>query len=724
MRWILRGILALTLALSISIINAPVSSAEPTIQNVKLDVANPKVGQTVNWLVDADCAGLPIQQVYMQFSDPNGIVGWLNNNYADIKSGAIGTSATVRVPLKITEDAASGLYSVKSVSLTCQNKNGGEYRWSGSLDSISFRLQNDKAPTPAHPKIDKLEVISGKEVKPGEKIRIELSASGQGKLNSANLTLRSPSGFEIQKFYNQYGQAPSGEESKRINTIFEFEVDQDWVGGIYRISRIDIQGYAGIDLSNPNPDDPNPSNSTSVLNRSLSLVLNSNGFQEIITMPKSPIISQPSLALISINVNNPNPTEVLPPEITGVKIPASSVAAGETFEMSVSVDSKNAYLYSLGLTFYQKEKPINGFGCSTDEIQKNPPRMKWVELKVVCQTQRINPIGTYYLGWLMANSTSCNLSLPALYNQENQNCVNPPKARFSGLIFQNGYSSVSQSPTTKTPAPNLLDGSQTIVVTQAKVLQAPKYKSIEIGANEIKIFYPWSYDIVCDYSSTSGSVTSGTNDKVNNVVTITGLKPATDVLLSGTCTALDKAKVSFVESLTTAIPAPPFLPTVISKKQELDSVTVYLSDLNQEGVDYSVKSTKGSVIIAGNTLYVSDLNPGQSTIITMTMKDDYGQETSGIIGTFAALQPPKLTVPTVALVAKSKSSYSFKFLPNEKVTYSVRCTNCIAKLSLSNISVTGFKPGRTASAYLVATDKFGQRAETKFFTGKVNPTKG
>ncbi len=137
-----------------------------------------------------------------------------------------------------------------------------------------------------------------------------------------------------------------------------------------------------------------------------------------------------------------------------------------------------------------------------------------------------------------------------------------------------------------------------------------------------------------------------------------------------------------------------------------------------------MQATKGNVVVAGNNLFLSDLKPGQSSVITMKMKDNFGQETSGIIGTFVTLQPPKLTTPVVTLVLKNRSGYQFKFLPDPELSYSVRGINCVTKIRASNITLSGFKVGKTASAYLLVTDKFGQKVETKFFTGTVAPSKG
>ncbi len=108
-----------------------VASADPSIIDVRLDIQNPKIGDVVNWLVDVDCSGLPIQQVIMYVQDPTGVQGWLTNSFRDIKSGALGTKATLKIPFKITDEASAGTYKVQSVTMTCQRKSGGEYRWSG-----------------------------------------------------------------------------------------------------------------------------------------------------------------------------------------------------------------------------------------------------------------------------------------------------------------------------------------------------------------------------------------------------------------------------------------------------------------------------------------------------------------------------------------------------------------------------------------------------------------
>jgi len=700
----------------------PLTSAQAaaSITDVRLDNSNPKIGETVNWLVDVDCAGLPIQQVMISVTDPAGVQNYLSSSYIDVKNGTLGTRNTVKVPLKITEEASAGRYSVQSVSMTCQSKSGGEYKWSGSLSNISFDLKNGSAtPAMTQPKIEKIQLLSATTAKVGEKIQILVSALGTGKLNTLNISLMSPNGSEIQKYFNQYGQTPSGEASKRIESTFEFDVDEDWAPGSYKISRLDIAGYAGIDLSNPDPGDPNPRNTTSSFTRSVVLSLSANGIETSSGSPVTGPVPQPSLKSFSVTVENPNPTEVSPPEVSKISLPATTTAAGDNFNFSMNVDGKNAYIYNVNANFSQADDLSKTFSCSADALRASPQQKVIENLLMKCQTQRTNTEGSYVLRSMTVNSSTCNVAPSVIYNQENQSCTQAPRMRYSNYNYQYNYGYVTAVPVLKKSLTNILDGTQKVILLPPAPLQAPKYSSVITESTQIKISYPWTYEYSCDYTSSSGKVSSGTNDKIYNVVTMTELKPSSKVVLAGTCTAMDKSKVSFTETFTTTLPKAPILPTVTSQKSDYDSVVIMLSDLDQEGIEYDVEVTAGSFIIAGDTLEITDLEAGESSVLTMTMTDQFGQSTSGIVGTFKAQDPPKLVAPTVTVVKSSKGNYTFTFKRVKDLTYAVKTSNCTAKLAGDNIFISGLVPKKLATAYLNVSDKYGQKVSVKFFTASV-----
>jgi hypothetical protein len=430
-------------------------------------------------------------------------------------------------------------------------------------------------------------------------------------------------------------------------------------------------------------------------------------------------VTQPSLSDFTINVSNPNPVVITPPEVTKILLPNGTANAGETFDVGLAVDGKNGFIYSANANFTNAEDSSYSFSCAAQNLIQNQLQKVWENLVLKCETQRTNAPGVYVLRSINISATSCNVTPNTLYDQSNQGCTQSPRMRNSNYYYQNNYGFVTTSPVVKNSLVNPIDGSQKFALLAAPPLQAPKYTSAVIQATQIKVSYPWTYQISCDYSASSGSVTSGTNDKISNVVTISGLKPKSKVVLSGTCTGQDKAKVSFTETFTTSLPAAPVLPTVLSQKVDLDSVTLVLSDINQSDVEYEVDSTEGSIVIAGDTLEISDLKPGQSTVVTMTMTDAFDQTTSGIIGTFVTQAPPKLENPVVKLVSKKKNNYIFSFNKIKGISYTSRGSNCTVRINGDNITVTSLVPGKTANAYITATDEFGQKATTKFLTAKI-----
>ena len=167
------------------------------------------------------------------------------------------------------------------------------------------------------------------------------------------------------------------------------------------------------------------------------------------------------------------------------------------------------------------------------------------------------------------------------------------------------------------------------------------------------------------------------------------------------------------------MPKPPVLPSVISQKADIDSVLISLSDLDQDGIDYDVEVSAGSFIIAGDTLEITDLEPGESSILTMTMTDEFGQVTTGVVGTFTSQEPPKLYAPVVTVVKSSKGNYTFTFKRLKELNYSVKATNCTSKLSADNIFISNLVPGKLATAYLNVSDKYGQKVSVKFLTASV-----
>ena len=711
-----------SLALLFASVSIQVANAATGINNVKLDFKNPKVGQTITWTVDADCGAEQVIQIFVSVKDPLGTSRMMQNsaNVMDMKMGKTVARGTFTIPLKITSEANPGLYNVDRVTLNCSKS--GNYDWTQGVDQISFEVQDTgQISSKNQPQLEKLVLLNQGEVKADDVVKLNLVANGPGKLNTVSVALITPQGTEIRQYFTQYGQTPSGEASKKIDTTLQFTVDNDWQSGVYRVSRVDIDGYQGIDLSNAaSPDDPNPGNTTSSFERRVSISASPGKGQQVSGSPISGAVTQPDISLISFTVNNPNAVTPAPPVVSNLSLSSTEVSAGNTFSLQMDVDGAGAYISTVYANFTDVENQSNSFTCNQlNRASADLFPTKYEKLNLTCQTTRLLTPGTYRISNVLAQTTSCKVSLSTYGNAENQGCQSPPKVRSINYVYQNYYQTVYSQPTVKQTPVNILDGKQTVAITAAAPLTKPVYVTPVITSDKVVVRYPTDYTTTCQFSANQGSVAQTTTDKSFLTVTISGLKAKSTVNLSGTCTAQDKAKVSFVDSFTTTLPKPPVLPSVISQKADIDSVLISLSDLDQDGIDYDVEVSAGSFIIAGDTLEITDLEPGESSILTMTMTDEFGQVTTGVVGTFTSQEPPKLYAPVVTVVKSSKGNYTFTFKRLKELTYSVKATNCTSKLSADNIFISNLIPGKLATAYLNVSDKYGQKVSVKFLTASV-----
>lgn len=698
------------------------ASAAATIDNLKLDKKNPKIGDTVTWSLDADCGAEKIQQVFISLKDPLGSTQMIQNdmNVMDFKMGKIGTRGSFTVPLKITAEANPGTYAVTSVTLACGG--GSSVGVKDKLDQISFDVQDTGQPyTKTQPLVEKIAILNQGEVKNGDVVKINLVAVGPGKINNVAVWLLAPDGSEIRSYYSQYGQAISGESSKRIDRNLEFQVDNDWQSGTYRISRIEVSGYQGIDLSNgAQPDNPNPANTTSSFGRNVTITYTPAKGQQIYGQPESGAVTQPNLSNYSFTVNNPTAVTPTPPTITNLVMPTNEASAGSTLTLQLDVDGNGAYITNVNANY----QPVSGSGqgiyCSQGALSQTelfPTKIEKLVLK--CQNPRSQPLGDYRLTNLSAQTTSCKLAPNVLYTSENQYCQEAPRLRNISYVNFNENKQVYTTPTVKGTFPNIIDGLPKLKITSAGPLAKPVSELLAISSDTVKVKYAIDPMTTCVFTSSQGSVSQSSAEKVSIAVVISALKPKSTVVLSGTCTAEDKAKVSFTDSFTTTLPAPPVLPTVTAQEADYDSILITLSDLNQPGIDYDVEVSAGSFVIAGDTLEITDLDAGESSVLEMTMTDEFGQSTSGVVGTFKAKEPPKLYPPVVTAVKNSKGNYTFSFKRLKDLTYSVKATNCAAKISGDSIVVGSLVPGKLATAYLNVSDKYGQKASVKFLTASV-----
>ena len=686
------------------------AQASNFIDSVKIDKTDVQVGDVVTWKISASCSTGPLNQIYMDLVDEFGNRYWINIPSINPKNTSSNVSkGEFLSKFKITPEAFPGKYSVQSVNLNCLNDDKG-ISWDGDLDSLSFKVA-DTGLTPARtqPQITKLEMTTPADRKVGDTISIHVMATSTGKINTAWVFLRSADGVELFKMWSNYDANITGPQTRDLDTTFDFQVGQDWPAGTWTISRLEVSGYAGIDLVTPWGYDPNPTGSTALTNRSVTL-LNQVG-QKSYGTPSDGVVTQPDISAVKINIANDAYVPIAPPEISNLRLSATEIRAGDFFNLTVDADGKGANIYQIW-AYWANDKSYrgSGIGCYAPSLGESTFQTKIIDFALKCKVPRSTEIGSYVVSQLSIYSTSCNGTIRDISTNETQDCQQQPKRR--GTDYSRSL--VSTTPTVKSKLNNPLSSFNAITVTPAGPLTPPLLESKSVTDSQINLKYSPDGELTCNFSSTSGKL-DYQGLKGDGTVTVTGLKPMIDVKISGTCRTFDGQVVNFSESLKTALPPLPKLPVLLSSKSEIDKVTIEFDNLTEPDYNFEISSSEGSVLVAADTVEISDLEVNQSTDISIKVTDPYGQISSGVVGTVKAASPPPLVSPRITRNKSEKGTYRFSFKRLEEVNYFLTAVNCTAKIDGSTITVSNLVKKKPATVVLNLKDSYGQSLSVKFF---------
>jgi hypothetical protein len=705
------GVIALTL----SFMFPAQSQATNAINSVSIEKNTYSVGETVVWNIDATCTSGTVRRVSVSFIDPT---GHYQGATTPRVNGVVPDSNTSKgqflIPLRITADASPGKYIVQAIELSCTNAQSVA-KWDEKLDSLSFTVLPDGlTPAATQPRLEVIEMTTSSERKVGDNISIRLIASNSGKINSIWVFLRNQEeGTEVYKLLTRYDSRISGPDTKRIDNTFDFQVGPDWPSGTWTVSKVEITGYAGIDLNTPWGADPNPTNSTSLFNRLVSII-NIPG-QSSWGQPASGSIAQADISKIKITVTNPDAALIIPPEISNVSLSKTDIKAGESFELTMDVDGKGGNIYAIFGSWSDKATSNKGgAGCSVKDLGSTPFLSKMNSVKLICKSSRTAEPGIYAMRQLSVYTTSCSGSIRDISSDGNQDCQSTPKQRSTNYSNAYGSVTVDSTPKSKTKLINPLAGLSYINIQAPGALVRPVLESTSATDSQIIFKYELDYDISCNYSSTTGDIkTDGM--KGDGSVTVLELRPVTEVILYATCRSSDGQYVSFSDSEKTAYPGPPILPIIATTESELDSVKINFFDLDVEGYSYEIFASDGNVLVFANTVEISALKPNQRVDITIKITDAFGQVSEGKVATVKSLAPPILSKVKVNLVKSTKSSFTFKFNKLPELKYKLIAINCVAKINGDLIQITSLVKKKSASVTLVVSDAYKQTSSNKFF---------
>ena len=705
--------LLLILTILLLPLGATPAYAANSINSVTLEKNAVGVGDVVSWAVDVSCSTGPINQVYISVVDPIGVRQVLFNQSGNLKDASKnGSKGIIKIPLKITAEASPGKYRVESISLNCVNATQGT-DYTENLAALSFTV-SDVGLTPAitQPQLEKLEMTTPIDRKVGDKISFHLIASSTGKINTIWIFLRHQDGVELFKMYSNYDANKSGPDTKRVDTTFDFDVTSDWPTGSWSIYRVEISGYAGTDLMTPWGFDPNPAGSTALFPRAVTIFRDPQ--YQSYGEPQNGKVAQAPIPNVKINVTNDAGNTIAPPEVVSVSLSTNEIKAGETFDMKLSIDGKDGYIYQIFGNWADKSTyNQSGAWCYPVDMPSSPLQNVLVGGTLRCKSYRNTAPGSYVMRQLSVYTTSCAISLNDIGRSENQDCQQAPKQR------RTDYS----TPT----VPQVLvhfrqpkqNGESTYFAANLDYffswsLTRPPLQSAVATDSGITFKYVNDGEVTCNYSSSLGVIkTDGI--KGDGSVLVLGLKPNTEVKLSANCKSSDGQSISFSDTAKTTLPKPPALPTVINKVADLDSVRITFDDLTADGYDYEVSASDGSVLVLADEVEISDLDPNQSVDVSIKVTDPYGQSTSGLVVTVRSAAPPTLVAPRVSLEKSEKGNYLFSFKKIAGLKYEIKAVNCTARFQGNNIQVLNLVKKKPASVTLTVSDSYKQSASVKFF---------
>lgn len=707
-------ILSLSMAIFISNSSGIVHANTPNIENVTVSNKNPQIGDVVTWKVYIDCGAYPVQFISISLIDSLNVSQFASYGNSKSVDKTSKTRGIFEVSLKITNEAPPGQLSVNSVYAYCPGYDKN-INYAGDLDAISLSIpERSTFSAYSPPSIDSVEMLTPNARKVGEKVTFRIRASSSGKINVVWIFIRSPEGIELYQLDSSfYGNGQFGELTKRADVQLSFEVNKDWTPGEWSIAKVDVNGWAGIDPSNPNNELANPYGTTAVAYRQ-SFISNTPGINSSF-IPSRNIPPQADISKIRFTVSNPEYRPISAPELIEISADKLEVRAGESFTYTFSVDGKGGYIYNVSGYLADIETYNNISSDCTTQFETGKTLTRIIKGKLTCKVLRKATIGENVLRQFSIYTTSCEVSPERVGFTEN--CQQAPRQRYTNYL--NSYNKIYTETSPKQDNFDLSAFSKlpNIKVLPPDTLKRPELLTSEITDTEVKLSYPADWDLACTYDTSKGQVNS--NLKSPGQVSIIGLKPNSKVTLSATCVSTDNQRVTFQDEFTTKLPGLPPIPKIIDKKIDLNSLTLTFIGLTNPDYDYEIDSNVGTLIVLGDTVKVSGLKPSETVEISIKVTDQFGQKSEGKLATLTTSEPPRIFPPRIESVASS-SNLNYKFIVSREksYSYSIDCSNCRASILGEKVTVFVANKKKRATAYVIVKDSYGQSLRVKLLDYK------
>lgn len=191
-------------------------------------------------------------------------------------------------------------------------------------------------------------------------------------------------------------------------------------------------------------------------------------------------------------------------------------------------------------------------------------------------------------------------------------------------------------------------------------------------------------------------------------VEVTGLKPGIKTYLIATITdAFGQSTSTEPIYFSAELPPKPAKPVLTAVKATTTRVEFKYEKLPD--LDYELSVSEGSVSDIKGNVSISGLSPNTKIIASLKVIDQFGQSTTSDEYLFKSAVPDLPTIPALFLTKTTSDSITLRFTPRSGMSFSVKSSRGLAKISNGSIFLTGLSANEKVEVILIMSDNYGQQ---------------
>ena len=191
-------------------------------------------------------------------------------------------------------------------------------------------------------------------------------------------------------------------------------------------------------------------------------------------------------------------------------------------------------------------------------------------------------------------------------------------------------------------------------------------------------------------------------------IEVSGLKPGIKTYLIATITdAFEQSTSTEPIYFSAELPPKPAKPVITVGK--VTTTRVEFKYVKLPDLDYELSVSEGSVSDIKGSVSVSGLSPNTKIIASVKVIDQFGQSVTSDEYLLKSAIPDLPAIPALFLTKATSASLTLRFTPRSGMSFFVKVSRGIAKISGGSIYITGLSASEKVEVILIMNDEYGQQ---------------